>query len=346
MWPRLRQAAAIAVRLLAPTLLSQDTATSSGGPVAAPTPQAHHHAGAATDKTVRAAQPQPFAFADVQQLAQERAAHEYRPIPDALPAALANLSYDQYRDIRFRPESALWRGQSLFEVQFFHRGYHVRQRVNIFEVTGAGASPVAYNPQFFTFGPLLRVPKTAANLGFAGLRVHYPLHSPAYKDELIVFLGASYFRVLGRHQHYGPSARALAIDTAAPGGEEFPAFTDFWLVRPQPADRVLTIYALLDGKSMAGAYQFQIRPGATQQVEGHCGLYPRRRLGHLGVAASTSLFLYGEEGAARRFDDYRPQVHDSDRLMTETRHGQWTRPPPAHPPARRVNPSHPDNPPR
>src|SRR2546430_13715359 len=51
---------------------------------------------------------------------------------------------------RFRPESALWRGQSLFEVQFFHRGYHVRQRVNVFEVTAAGASPVAYNPQFFS----------------------------------------------------------------------------------------------------------------------------------------------------------------------------------------------------
>src|SRR5256886_7498099 len=104
MWPRLRQAAVIAVLLLASILLSQDTATSSGGPVAAPTPQAHHHAGAATDKTVRAAQPQPFAFADVQQLAQQRAAHDYRPMPDALPAALANLSYDQYRDIRFRPE--------------------------------------------------------------------------------------------------------------------------------------------------------------------------------------------------------------------------------------------------
>src|SRR5438477_10229063 len=147
MWPRLRQAAVIAVLLLASILLSQDTATSSGGPVTAPTTQAHRHAGAATVTTARAAQPQPITSANVQQLAQERAAHDYRPMPAALPAALANLSYDQYRDIRFRPESALWRGQSLFEVQFFHRGYHVRQRVNVFEVTGAGASPVAYNPQ-------------------------------------------------------------------------------------------------------------------------------------------------------------------------------------------------------
>src|SRR5205814_9707089 len=164
MWPRLRQAAVIAVVLLASLLLSQDTATSSGGPVTAPTTQAHRHAGAATDKTVRAAQPRPFAFASVQQLPQERATRDYRPMPDALPASLAALSYDQYRDIRFRPESGLWHGQSLFEVQFFHRGYHVRQRVNVFEVDDAGASPVAYNPQFFTFGLLLKPPTAAANL--------------------------------------------------------------------------------------------------------------------------------------------------------------------------------------
>jgi len=335
MWPRLRQPAVIAAALLASILLSQDTATSSGAPVTAPATQAHRRAGTA-DKTVRP-EPQPFAFANVQQLAQERATHDYRPMPDALPAALANLSYDQYRDIRFRPESALWHGQSLFEVQFFHRGYHVRQRVNIFEVSSAGASPIAYNPQFFSFGPLLKLPRAAANLGFAGLRVHYPLQSPAYKDELIVFLGASYFRVLGRNQHYGASARALAIDTAAPSGEEFPAFTDFWLVRPQPADRVLTIYALLDGKSVAGAYQFQIRPGAITQVEVHCQLYLRRAIGKLGVAPLTSMFLYGEEGAARRFDDYRPQVHDSDGFMTETGHLEWIWRPLANPRELRVN---------
>jgi len=336
MWLRLRQPAVIAVVLLASILLSQDTATSSGAPAKAPTTQVRRHAGANAAKTARAAQPQPFTFGDVQKLAQERAAHDYRPMSEALPAALANLSYDQFRDIRFRPESALWHGESLFEVQFFHRGYRNRQRVNIFEVGAAGASPVAYNPQFFAFGHLLKPPKAAANLGFAGLRVHYPLQSPAYKDELLVFLGASYFRVLGRNQHYGASARGLAIDTAAPSGEEFPTYTDFWLVRPQPSDRVLTIYALLDGKSVAGAYQFQIRPGAITQVEVHCDLYPRHGIGKLGVAPLTSMFLYGEDGT-RRFDDYRPQVHDSDGFMTQTGHGEWIWRPLANPRELRVN---------
>ena len=47
-----------------------------------------------------------------------------------------------------------------------------------------------------------------------------------------VFLGASYFRVLARGQHYGLSARGLAIDVAAAVPEEFPDFRAFWLERP------------------------------------------------------------------------------------------------------------------
>ena len=295
----------------------------------------------------KAAPPAPhgaFSFADVRQLAHERAAHEYRPVDQSLPASLANLTYDQFRDIRYRPASALWRGQSLFEVQFFHRGYRVRQRVSIFEVGPTGVNPVEYNSRLFTFGRLLRPPKAPANLGFAGFRVHYPLQTPAYKDELLVFLGASYFRVLGRNQHYGASARGLAIDTGLQSGEEFPTFTDFWLVRPQPTDRTLTIYALLDSKSVAGAYQFDIRPGDITQVEVHCELYPRRAIAKLGVAALTSMFFFGQEDGGRHFDDYRPQVHDSDGLMAETGHGQWLWRPLGNPRDLRVNRFMDDNP--
>jgi periplasmic glucans biosynthesis protein len=339
MSPRVRQAAVIAAVVLASLLLAQNTGTSPD--ISGKSPA--HHArdkkteGTAAVKTAEPGEAQPFGFASVRQLAQERAGHDYRPPSESLPAQLANLSYDQYRDIRFRPASALWRGQSLFEVEFFHRGYRTRQRVNIFEVSAEGATAVAYNSQFFTFGHLLKPPKAPANLGYAGFRVHYPLQSPAYKDELLVFLGASYFRVLGRDQRYGASARGLAIDTAEQSGEEFPTFTDFWLVRPQAADRTLTIYALLDSKSVAGAYQFEIHPGAVTQVEVHCELYPRRAVAKMGVAPLTSMFLYAEDGAGRHFDDYRPQVHDSDGFITETGHGQWIWRPLNNPRELRVN---------
>ena len=34
--------------------------------------------------------------------------------------------------------------------------------------------------------------------GFGGFRIHYPLNTPKYADELVAFLGASYFRALGK----------------------------------------------------------------------------------------------------------------------------------------------------
>ena len=334
--PGLRKPAVIAVLLLASAMLSLNEAD-QGTPPAGAAPSEHRIVTPPpTPQTAPPAEPGPFTFAKVQELARQRAAREFRAPPTNLPAALANLTYDQYRDIRFRPTSALWRDKSLFEVQFFHRGYRVRQRVNIYEVTSAGAGLVEYSPRLFTFGRL-KTPKASTEVGFAGFRVHFPLQTPNYKDELLVFLGASYFRVLGRNQHYGISARGLAIDTGSQSGEEFPTFTDFWLVRPQPTDRSLTVYALLDSKSVAGAYQFEIRPGEITQVEVHCDLFPRRAIAKLGVAALTSMFLFGEDGTGRRFDDFRPQVHDSDGFMAETGHGQWLWRPLANPRELRVN---------
>ena len=340
---RLRAAAVIAAVLLASTVLSQTPATNPGPPsppkatAAAPPAPRPPSPSAAPAPTAAAAAPPAFGFANVRQLAKERASHEFRPPSQTLPASLANLTYDQYRDIRFRPASALWRGQAMFEVQFFHRGYQIRQRVNIFEVGAEGPVEIDYNPRSFTYGRLLKPPKAPSSLGYAGFRVHYPLQTPGYKDELLVFLGASYFRVLGRNQHYGLSARGLAIDTGLQSGEEFPTFTDFWLMRPQPTDRSLTLYALLDSRSIAGAYRFDVRPGEITQVEVHSELYPRRPIAKLGVAPLTSMFFFGENDGGRHFDDYRPQVHDSDGLMSETGPGQWLWRPLANPRELRVN---------
>lgn len=326
----------ITVLALAPLLFAPNQAVSPAASEKPPAAQAHEAAR-------HPPRPAGFGFANVQRLARERAAHEYRPAPEGLPAAFANLSEDQYRSIRFRTASSLWHGQALFEVEFFHRGFRNRQRVNIFEVTASGTHPIDYNPGFFTFGRPLPIPKTTAGLGFAGLRVHYPLQTPDYKDELVAFLGAS-FRVLARNEHYGASARALAIDTALQSGEELPAFTDYWLVRPQVGDRTLTVYALLDSKSLAGAFEFEIRPGGITQVEVHCELYPRRAITKLGVAPLTSMFLYGLADGTHRFDDYRPEVHDSDGFMTETGRGQWIWRPLDNPRELRVNRFMDDNP--
>ena len=100
------------------------------------------------------------------------------------------------------------------------------------EVTPSGVRHIAYDTADFDYGKNKLSPQSWGDLGFAGLRAHYPLNSSEYKDEVVVFLGASYFRALGAGQRYGLSARGLAIDTVGGQGEEFPRFIEFWVVKP------------------------------------------------------------------------------------------------------------------
>jgi glucans biosynthesis protein len=99
----------------------------------------------------------------------------------------------------------------------------------------------------------------------------------------------------------------------------------------------MTIYALLDSPGITGAYQFDVRPGTTTQVQVTAELYPRRQIAKLGIAPLTSMYLYGENSGNHRFDDYRPEVHDSDGLMTERGTGEWMWRPLVNPKELRVN---------
>ena len=173
-----------------------------------------------------AAQAQGFDFDSVTRLARERAEKPYRAASDKLPADLAKLNYDQVRDIRWRPDRALWRAEKLpFEAMFFHLGLYQKEPVLINEVTPQGARHISYSRADFDYGKNQVKPEAWGDLGFAGFRLHNHLNSNAYKDELVVFQGASYFRALGKGQQYGLSARGLAIDTLGGSGEEFPRFT-------------------------------------------------------------------------------------------------------------------------
>src|SRR5579872_1192248 len=87
--------------------------------------------------------PPAFTFATVQKFAQERAARPYHIRTTPLPRALAILDYDQYSQIQFKSSAALWHGQSMFEVQFFHRGFNFDRRVNVYEVLPSGVRAVA-----------------------------------------------------------------------------------------------------------------------------------------------------------------------------------------------------------
>ena len=160
-----------------------------------------------------------------------------------------------------------------------------------------------------------------APYGFSGFRVHGPINRPDYFDEYVVFQGASYFRAVGRGQVYGLSARGLAIDTARPGGEEFPIFRAFWIEKPKPGARSIVVHALLDSASTTGAYRFEIEPGEATIIDVEATLYPRRALTHVGLGPLTSMYLHGP-GHHRIDDDFRPAVHDSDGLAIYNGNGE------------------------
>jgi len=159
--------------------------------------------------------------------------------------------------------------------------------------------------------------------GYGGFRVHYSINNPNYLDEVIVFAGPSYFRSLAQSQVYGLSCRGLAINSGIYGlTEEFPVFTTFWLVQPDPHANELTFYALLDSPSVTGAYQFKLRPGTETQADVTATLYFRKPVEHLGIAPLTSMFWFGEN-TSNHFGDYRPEVHDSEGALIANSRGEW-----------------------
>lgn len=263
-----------------------------------------------------------FDFEDVAARAAEQAKKPYQPLKRNPPAELAALTYDQYRDIRFRPDHALWRQDGVpFEIMFFHLGKFQLEPVLINEVTPQGVRHLRYRSADFDYGQNKLSPQKWGDLGFAGFRAHYPLNNEQYKDELVVFLGASYFRALGAGQRYGLSARGLAIDTVGGNGEEFPRFSEFWVVKPQANAKSLRVYALLESPRSSGAYQFDIRPGKETVMNVRARLYLRDKVATLGLAPLTSMYFFGENQPHRT--DFRPEVHDSDGLMVATGEGEW-----------------------
>ncbi|QFY44810.1 glucan biosynthesis protein [Candidatus Methylospira mobilis] len=271
---------------------------------------------------VAALQPRVFAFAEVEQQAKDLATRPYAKDDGGLPEFLGKLDADQYRAINFRQDKSLWRDEGLpFQVQFYHRGFIFRNRVNVNVVEQGNAARLAYSPELFDFGKNSPQGPLPADLGFAGLRFHYPLHRDGNPDEFAVFLGASYFRAVGLGQIYGISARGLAIDTGLPKAEEFPVFKEFWIEKPARQSDQLVVYALLDSPSATGAYRFVIHPGMEIGMEVSAHIYARKGTERIGIAPLTSMFFHGEN-TDRFFDDTRPEVHDSDGLLTLRSNGE------------------------
>lgn len=265
---------------------------------------------------------QPFDAQTVQQQARELAQKPYRAPDLSLPDSLKKLNYDQYRAIRFRPDQALWRAENLpFQAQFFHRGTIFANRVDIYQVRNGRAELIPYSPSLFSFGET-PPPEANSNLGFSGFRIHSPLNKSDYYDEVGVFLGATYFRAVAKHQGYGLSARGLSINTGNPKGEEFPVFKTYWIEQPAKAATSVVVHGLIDSESASAAVRFTMRPGETTIYDVELTVFPRVQIAEPGIGTLTSMFFFGPNDR-REVDDFRPSVHDSDGLAIQNGRGEW-----------------------
>src|SRR5579862_641223 len=276
--------------------------------------------------------PQPFSFDRLKAQARELSRRPYKP-PAGPPQALAHaIDYDAFGQIVYRPQATLWGGDpGDHGVRFFPIGRGAALPVAVHVVAGGQARPVTYSSVLFDMPADSPLRKLGAAAGFAGFRVLNADH----RTDWIAYLGASYFRSADPFNQYGLSARGLAIDTATAKAEEFPTFTAFWLER-DPAGE-LTVYALLDGPSVAGAYRIGHRrspAGLVQEIEAELSF--RRPVSRLGIAPLTSMYWYGQSDRTPT-DDWRPQIHDSDGLAIWTGAGERIWRPLANPPVVKVN---------
>jgi glucans biosynthesis protein len=295
--------------------------------------------------------PAPFSFDAVVARAAELAGEPFvRPLMD-LAAPFADLTYDQFRAIRFRDDHRLFADAGRpFQMEMMPPGFSFQDKIEINLVRGGVVEPVAFATDYFAFHPDHfpypdgQAPAgTEGAMGFSGLRLRYPVNRPGVWDEVAVFQGASYFRAIARDTIYGLSARGLAIGTGGPDPEEFPIFSAFWVHEPQPGDSVLRLTTLLDSDSVAGAFDISLAPGTETVMQIRCVLFPRREIATIGIAPLTSMYYFGPERRAG-VDDFRDAVHDSDGLWIANGRGERLWRPLRNPPSLQVSSFTDDNP--
>jgi glucans biosynthesis protein len=272
--------------------------------------------------TPKAAAGYPFSWQTLLADVQKRAATPYSPRRSNLPAVLDKLSPEQYRSIRFNPDADLWREEGLpFRLELLRAPSNSQTAVTVSTVENGLARDLIATPAMFQMAPDVNAKLGTVSLPISGFRIRSRINTNKLWDEFLVFQGASYFRAVAKSLLYGMSARGLAVNTAEPNGEEFPAFTHFWVEQPNSRATSLTIYARLESESCSGAYRFTVTPGAKTGTDVEMTLFPRTEMRVVGIAPLTSMFLFDETNRGK-LDDYRPEVHDSDGLQITTQSGE------------------------
>ncbi len=269
---------------------------------------------------------QPFSWDLLKGQAAAMARSKPRPLPAPDPRA-HSVDYDAVNRISFREDKSIFADDG-YSVRLFPISRYAAVPVCLSIVEGGRAHLIEHSEDMFAVGPG-EGPTPHVIPGIAGFRV---MNKGGVGDWL-AFLGASYFRSAGQLDQYGLSARGLAIDTGIDGKEEFPVFSDFWLERTKGG---LTVYALLEGPSVVGAYRIESRHDGEVVQDVSMAIWLRKDVERLGIAPLTSMFWYDEGNPAQRAD-WRPEIHDSDGLLIHNSAGERIWRPLGNPPRATIN---------
>ncbi len=263
-----------------------------------------------------AGNPQLFSEDWLDTLARDLANQTYKPFEKRVDDALASVPHELYgRAIVYKEDQAIWRKEPVpFWLEPYNTaGSYYAYPVELYSVEGALPVRIPYSAQAFDFYPPAKQPATPAQSDFAGFRALAQIDRLGVYSNFLSFVGAANFRAIGAGQVFGVSARALAINTGQPGGEDFPLFRKFWIEHPKPSDSSLVVHGLLDSMNAVGRFKFTVTPGYDTVIETEAVIYPRRRIAYAGIAPIASRFFFGP-GVPPKRRDFRPRVHDSEAL--------------------------------
>ena len=277
----------------------------------------------AAPPSLRFGEPQPFSSEWLKAHAQALAAAPYSPPPRPDPGIVASIDYDAHGKLKYKNDFALYGDghPSAFPITFMHVGQYFPKTVRMYAVEpssdgSSSAREILYDPDYFSIPADSVAAKLPPNPSrFAGFWLREPKAGTEdwhVAEPWVTFLGASYFRAKGELGQVGLSARGIALTPGGNAIEEFPDFVAFWFLPAPQAARVVTVYALLDGPSVTGAYKFVMErtKGVLMEIENT--LFFRQPVERLGLAPLTSMYWYSET-LKQPGIDWRPEVHDFGR---------------------------------
>jgi len=262
-----------------------------------------------------------FSFSDIKKEAENLAKNPYSPKKSILPDSIRKMTYNEYANMWLKPEHFLWQNDNLhYKVTFFPQGYIYDKGIDVYQIKNDSILDVPFKPDYIEYAGSAQFAKSQMpdNAGYAGFKILYKSPTAENPSEYVVFLGASYFRLIADNTSWGLSSRGISINSSIPGlVEEFPVFEKFWFQVPSSDSLTLTLYALLNGESVTGAYRFDISPGVQTTVDVQATLFFRKTDITLGIAPLTSMFWFSSY-TKNHFYDFRPQVHNSNGMILKS----------------------------